>query len=64
MMAETTMVERVARAIYLAMKRNRSALVDGDPIEDEKTLIDGTFDLCRVAASVLKIIVIQRPDDE
>ncbi len=47
---------KIGQAIYRAMKRNRSALIQGAPLKGEKTLIDGTFDLCQVAASVLKVI--------
>lgn len=46
---------RIARAIYRAMKRNKSALVQGAPGEGERTLIDGTFDLRRLARKILEI---------
>jgi hypothetical protein len=44
---------QIARAIYRAMKGKNGALVDGSPGEGDSTLIDGTFDLRKIARKVL-----------
>lgn len=61
MSAPPTQELRIAREIYLAMKRCSGALVQGDPADSKKTLIDGMFDLCQISTRVLKII--QTADD-
>jgi hypothetical protein len=48
---------RIAREIYPALKNNRDALVQGSPGEGECTLIDGTFDLRKIARKVLPTII-------
>jgi hypothetical protein len=49
------MERQAAAALYVAMKRKgRTALVQGDPSLNQRTLIDGTFDLRAVAREVLR----------
>jgi hypothetical protein len=44
---------KIARAIYRSLKRAPGALVQGAPDGTSRTLVDGQFNLIRVARAVL-----------
>jgi hypothetical protein len=51
------MERQAAAALYAAMKRKgQTALVQGDPSLNQRTLIDGTFDLRAVARDLLRAL--------
>ena len=51
---EDSVEREVARTLYLFFKSNRRALVQGEPWNDESTLIDGRFDLRLLASWLLR----------
>lgn len=56
-MCADTNPEKVARALYEALRQNsRDAFVEGEPQAGRGTIIDGTFDLQAVARRVSRAL--------
>jgi hypothetical protein len=54
------LIERlIARAICTSLRRKKDALVSGAPGVGDRTIIDGTFNLRRVARSVRKQLIVR-----
>jgi hypothetical protein len=63
--ATPEMISALANAMYAAfddLSRRRGSLVRGDPARNEKTYLDGSFHLRRVAGRVLRSLVEQESE--